>query len=123
VDCCGTPAHEIIVQAGSTRMSLLRCGHCAQQVWTIDGRQVDRDVAFDQLANAYREIPVAAQAARDRTSAERQQRLDARRRQRAARAVAATAPQEEIRLADDSTELSELLQGWQVLGAAESVAV
>ena len=112
LDCCGGAHHEITVQAGSTTLTLIRCGHCSQQAWTIDGLPVEREVAFAHLSGAYREIPLAAKAARDKATADR----DARRAQRAA----ALMPLDEIRLTEEpvQSELAKLLEGWQVLGAA-----
>ena len=119
MDCCGGAHHEITVQAGSSNLTLIRCGQCSQQAWTIDGRPIDRDQAFAHLSGAYREIPRAAQAARARTTADR----DARRAARAARLTAEVGQPEgvdqEIRLTDEpvAAQLADLLKGWQVLGA------
>jgi hypothetical protein len=111
VDCCNVAHHEITVQAGASTLTLMRCGHCSQQAWTIDGVAVEREEAFAHLSGAYRDVPASARAARERTQAEREQRR--------AQREAAAAPDQEIRLTDEpeQRDVSKLLEGWQVLGA------
>src|SRR6185369_7547141 len=46
MDCCGVAHHEITVQAGSSTLTLMRCSHCSQQAWTLDGQSVEREEAF-----------------------------------------------------------------------------
>lgn len=119
MDCCGTPSHQISVQAGATNLSLLRCSHCSQQTWTVDGREVSREEAFAHLSDAYKDIPQAAQAARARTARDRVVRAE----RRAAQAVTAIQT-DEISLTEHEAQcepkpqLAELLEGWQVLGTA-----
>jgi hypothetical protein len=108
MDCCGVAHHEITVQAGDSTLTLMRCGQCSQQAWTIDGVPVEREEAFAHLSGAYRDLPKAAQAARAKAAADREQRLAQR-----------DAAEQEIRLTDSPapSELATLLEGWQVLGA------
>jgi hypothetical protein len=114
VDCCGSPHHEITVQAGGRSVTLLRCGQCSQQCWTIDGQPVAREAAFAQLSDAYSSGPRAARATRARTESERQARVTERREQQAARALLALPePSPE----PNAAELAKMLEGWQVLGA------
>jgi hypothetical protein len=114
VDCCDSTHHEITVQAGGRSVTLMRCGHCSQQCWTIDGVTVEREAAFAQLSTAYSGVPKAAKAARARTTAEREARMAERREQQAA--------QQSVTLPADPEpvvgELAKLLEGWQVLGSS-----
>lgn len=112
--CCGSPYQEITVRAGSGALALLRCTHCDSQRWARDGELLERDVAFAQLASAYREVPLRARAARDRAAAISAARQAARTAHRAAahaQASSAASP------STDAPRLIDLLQGWQVLGA------
>ncbi len=109
MDCCGALHHEITVQAGASTLVLIRCSQCSQQSWSLDGVSVEREEAFSHLSGAYRDIPRAAQAARSKATAGREER----------RAARAAVPAQEIRLpADpDNSELVTMLEGWKVLGA------
>lgn len=111
MDCCGGANHEITLRAGASTLTLARCGQCSHQTWTIDGAAVDREQAFLHLSGAYQGVPRAARAANVKTQAEREAR-------RVQREAAANAP-EEIRLPAEPvpSELTVLLEGWQVLGA------
>lgn len=113
MNCCDSAHHEITVQAGGRSVTLMRCGHCSQQCWTIDGVAVEREAAFAQLSHAYSGVPRAAKAARARTTAEREARMAERREQHAVRAS--------VDLSDAvepvSSELAKMLEGWQVLGS------
>jgi hypothetical protein len=114
VNCCDSTHHEITVQAGGRSVTLMRCGHCSQQCWTIDGVQVEREAAFAQLSTAYSGVPKAAKAARARTTAEREVRMAERREQQAAKSIV-TLPEEAEPVA---SELAKMLEGWQVLGSS-----
>ncbi|MCU1586723.1 MAG: hypothetical protein JWN31_216 [Frankiales bacterium] len=114
MDCCDSTHHEITVQAGGSSVSLLRCGHCSQQCWTVDGVPVEREAAFAQLSTAYSGVPRAAKAARTRTIAERETRLAERRRQQAERTPVPTSEEAE----PVASELARMLEGWQVLGSS-----
>lgn len=114
MDCCDSPHHEITVQAGGRSVTLLRCGHCSQQCWTIDDAQVEREAAFAQLSAAYSSVPKAAKAARARTAAERETRMAERREQQAARTPEVSSDAVE----PVASELAAMLEGWQVLGSS-----
>jgi hypothetical protein len=119
MDCCGSPHHEITVQAGGQSVTLLRCGHCAEQTWTVDGLAVDREAAFAQLSQAYAGVSHTTKANRERIAADREARLIERRAH--ASTVRVDGPERRTPAAPDAgdvgTELSKMLAGWQVLGS------
>ena len=116
VDCCGSQHHEITVQAGGQSVTLQRCGHCAQQLWTVDGRPVEREAAFAQLSTAYAGVSQNTREARERIAAEREARLIERRAH--ANPVRADGPDRRMAMQPDvGSELTTMLQGWQVLGS------
>ncbi len=113
MECCGALRQNRVevmtVPVGATTVVLERCAHCDSQRWLSGTAEVSRDEAFSLLARAYREIPLRAHAARDRAHVAS-----------AARRTARVAHRESIALppSRETTELRELLSGWQVLGAA-----
>lgn len=116
MECCGSPHHEITVQADGKSVTLLRCAHCAEQVWTVDDVPVDRAAAFAHLSSAYASVPRASREARARSAADREARLVERRRQQDG--VRADGPDRRAPIDQaTSAELSKLLEGWQVLGS------
>ncbi len=112
--CCGSPYQEITVQAGNGALALLRCTSCGDQQWVREGLLLARDEAFDLLADAYREVPLEARAARDRAAPLTAARRAARMAQReAAQNRALTGPRGRA----DGDRVLTLPDGWQVLGA------
>ena len=108
ITCCGAAFHEITVQGGGSTLSLSRCTGCGRQRWTCDGVLVPRDTALERLASSYRKIPsprppsATADASARRTA----------RREATVSPAAAPEPKE------STAGLVDLLEGWQVLGAA-----
>lgn len=128
--CCGSPFQAIVVQAGRGALELMRCSHCGDQRWALDGVMLQRGEAFAALADAFREGPLQARAVRDRaahvTAARAAQRAAAREeaaREEAAREEAAPAPVAAAApavAAPARDRVVDLLAGWQVLGAGLS---
>lgn len=89
-------------------LRMVRCGSCQRREWRLGAEPLAVDAAFAVLAQTYRALPRAARAARERSASQTAARAAAR------AASAAPAP----RPAVDRRDLSALLEGWSVLGAA-----
>lgn len=92
LSCCGTPLQVVALtrdDAAKNVVELVRCSACGLSGWRLDGIDVDQAEALGALTAAY--APSTPH-------------------RRARRTPAAPAP-------DRPAELSELLAGWQVLGA------
>lgn len=140
--CCDSPVQVIDVQVGAQAapddgLELHRCAGCGAQAWARAGVTLDRTEAFSLLAQAYREVPLRAHAARDRTLAAAAARQAARLAAQAGKRAGELASKQASKQAQahegsshgggpESTpeqgrgaaELREMLAGWQVLGAA-----
>jgi len=91
--CCGTTLQVVALtrdDGSKSLVELLRCSACGQSGWRLDGVEVDKAEALGALNAAFAPATPAA-----------------RRPRKAAAEPAAERP----------TDLSDLLAGWQVLGA------
>ncbi|GAC1609318.1 MAG: hypothetical protein NVS3B26_09950 [Mycobacteriales bacterium] len=104
--CCGNDLSIVALtrdDSGQSRVDLVRCSACGVSGWLLDGAQVSKEDALGAISAAYSRatgttVPSAAPA------------------RRPAPAIARRTAQPR-HTATPSAELSDLLEGWQVLGS------